>query len=264
MPVMGIIACRMFEDEIVHVIENDSSIDDVIIVKNKNIDGLTGKLDDIGHPYTLSSFEDMVKYLANIDNNNRYYIVVNILEFGLHVNPSDLKNEVYKKVDEVSQFLDGILVFYGLCGNVLGNIEEDFKDKTCSVRILKENNGEVVDDCIGAVLGGRNEYFKALTSSRGVGTFFLTPMWASNWKEMIKDAGFTSDPYDHEMAKFAFDYAGYKRVGKIETGLNYEKDFQDRVDEFAEAFNFDIVSFHGDLRLIENCYEKTKSDIMKC
>lgn len=262
MPTMGIIACRMFEDEIVHVIGNDSSIDDVIVVKNENFEGLTSKLDDIGHPYTLSLFDKVTENLKDSENSSVYYLVVNILEFGLHVDPSDLKNEVYKKVDEMSGFSDGILVFYGLCGNVLGNIEKDFKNVSCQINILKEKNGEVVDDCIGAVLGGRKEYLKALTNSRGVGTFFLTPMWAANWKEMIKDAGFTSDPYDHEMAKFAFDYAGYKNVGKIETGLNYEKNFEYMVDEFADAFNFHIIKFKGDLGLIENCYEKTKSDIM--
>lgn len=262
MPTMGIIACKMFEDEIVHVIENDSSIDDVIVIKNENFEGLTSKLDDIRHPYTLSPFDNVDENLNSSDNSDGYYIVVNMLEFGLHVNPSDLKNEVYKKVDELSQFSDGILVFYGLCGNVLGNIEHDFENVSCQVRILKENSGQVVDDCIGAVLGGRKKYLKALTSSRGVGTFFLTPMWAANWKEMIKEAGFTSDPYDHKMAKFAFDYAGYKNAGKIETGLNYEKNFEVKVDEFADAFNFDIIKFKGDLSLIENCYEKTKSDIM--
>jgi len=48
--------------------------------------------------------------------------------------------------------------------------------------VSKEEDGEIVDDCIGAVLGGRGQYLTALKNCRGVGTFFLTPIWAVNWR----------------------------------------------------------------------------------
>ena len=60
---------------------------------------------------------------------------------------------------------------------LLGKIEDDFRTLGCKVCILKEENGEIVDDCIGAVLGGRGRYLEILKSCKGVGTFFLTPMW---------------------------------------------------------------------------------------
>ncbi|MCO5380972.1 MAG: DUF1638 domain-containing protein [Methanosarcina barkeri] len=89
-----------------------------------------------------------------------------MLELALHAIPENLKRTVYSKVEAMAPRSDGILVFYGLCGNVLGKIEEDFKALDCKVRILKEENGEIVDDCIGAVLGGRGQYLKALKSCR--------------------------------------------------------------------------------------------------
>jgi hypothetical protein len=78
---------------------------------------------------------------------------------------------------------DGIFLFYGLCGNVLGKIEEDFKTLDCKICILKEENGEIVDDCIGAVLGDRGRCLEVLKSCKGIGTFFLTPMWAANLRD---------------------------------------------------------------------------------
>jgi hypothetical protein len=40
-------------------------------------------------------------------------------------------------------------------------------------------------------------------------------MWAANWKEMIRSAGITNDPDNTKMAKYFFDYAGYKKVAKL-------------------------------------------------
>jgi hypothetical protein len=48
------------------------------------------------------------------------------MELGLHAVPKRLKSEVYQNVREMIPYSNGILIFYGFCGNVLGNIEEDF------------------------------------------------------------------------------------------------------------------------------------------
>ena len=37
MPVISIIGCRMFEDEIMHLLENDPEIEKVIVVENKTV-----------------------------------------------------------------------------------------------------------------------------------------------------------------------------------------------------------------------------------
>ena len=185
-----------------------------------------------------------------------------MLELALHAIPENLKRTVYSKVEAMAPRSDGILLFYGLCGNVLGKIEEDFKALDCKVCILKEENGEIVDDCIGAVLGGRGQYLKALKSCRGVGTFFLTPMWAVNWREMIRTAGLSQNPDDIKMSKFVFDYAGYKRVARINTGLAYEKDFEACVREFSRLFEFEITDLEGTMKLVENCYAKTKTSVL--
>jgi hypothetical protein len=144
-------------------------------------------------------------------------------------------------------------LFYGLCAT-LGKVEKEMSKCSCPVYILKEGNGEIVDDCIGAVLGGRAAYLDKLKSFKGVGTFFMTPMWAANWKEMIRSAGITNDPDNTKMAKYVFDYAGYKKVAKLKTGLNYELGFDSMVEEFAKTFDFEIIEMDANLELIEKCF----------
>ncbi|MDM7918349.1 MAG: DUF1638 domain-containing protein [Methanosarcina sp.] len=260
MPVMTIIGCRMFEDEIMHLLENDPEIKEVLVVENEDCAGIKRKMTEAGIAYSVIPLEEIPKKSSGKEKG--LTLIVYMLELALHAIPENLKKTVYSKVELMAPRSDGVLLFYGLCGNVLGKIEEDFKDLDCRVCILKEENGEIVDDCIGAVLGGRKCYLEALKSCKGVGTFFLTPMWAVNWREMVRTAGLSQNPDDISMSKFVFDYAGYKRVARVNTGLAYEKDFDACVKEFSTLFEFEITNLEGTLQLVENCYAKTKASVL--
>ncbi len=87
----------------------------------------------------------------------------------------------------MSKFSDGILIFYGTCGHSLVNLEKDFENLGCRLYFLKDENGETVEDCISAALGGNDAYARTLVNSESAGTFYLTPMWASSWEELPKD-----------------------------------------------------------------------------
>ena len=49
-----------------------------------------------------------------------------MLELALHATPEHLKEVVYGKAREMAEYSDGILLFYGLCGNVLGKVRNNF------------------------------------------------------------------------------------------------------------------------------------------
>ncbi len=249
----------MFEDEIVHIIENDGSIDNVLVVDNDDCAGLVSKLNDAVCDHSLVH-ENTLEYM---DHDGDLIIAVEILELALHATPDDLKKVVYEKARKMSGYSDGILLFYGLCGNVLGNVDMELADLPCPVRILKEDNGDVVDDCIGAVLGSRASYLEKLKSFNGVGTFFMTPMWAAHWREMVVSAGMTSDPEDIKLSKFVFDYAGYRNVAKMDTGLYYEKQFEPMVEEFARLFDFNVIDMKAGPQLLVRCYENLKAEVLK-
>ncbi len=260
MPVMSIIGCRMFEDEIMHLLENDPEIEKVLVIENEDCAGITRKMADAGIPHSVLPLDEILTK-PEVGEEQGFTLIIYILELALHAIPENLKKTVYSKVELLAPGSDGILLFYGLCGNVLGKIEEDFKALDCKICILKEEDGEIVDDCIGAVLGGRRQYLNALKSCRGVGTFFLTPMWAVNWREMIRTSGLSQNPDDISMSKFVFDYAGYKRAARVNTGHAYEKNFEAAVLEFSTLFDFEVIDLEGTMELVESCYTKTKSAV---
>ncbi|MDG6244685.1 MAG: DUF1638 domain-containing protein [Methanolobus sp.] len=261
MPVMTFIACRMFEDEIVHIIENDDQIKNLFVIENDDSGGLAGKLDDVGCKYEIVSASDITDLIEHRKSDG-ITVIIEMLELALHAIPDNLKEVVYGKAREMSEFSDGVLLFYGLCGNVLAKVEEDLSDLSCPVRILKEDNGMVIDDCIGAVLGSRDAYLEKLTSFNGVGTFFMTPMWAAHWREMVVSAGLTPNADDIKLSKFVFDYAGYKTVAKMDTGLYYEKQFDHMVEEFARLFEFNIIEMKAGPQLPVRCYEQLKNEVI--
>lgn len=259
MPTLSFIACRIFENEIVYLIKNDPAIDEVIVVDSEDSRKLQEKLDYVGSSYKVLPFDEIPQKLEQDDN--KLTLIVDLLEFALDASPEKLKKGVYEEIETMSKYVDGILIFYGLCGNVMGQVESDFKDHPCYVGILKDENGEVMDDCIAASLGSKETYLDAIMGCKGEGIYFLTPMQATYWKDMLKIARITPDPDDIEMTKYVFDYSGYKKVAKVDTGLDYDRDFEERVGEFSRLFDLDVVEMKGDLGLIERCYKNAKSRI---
>lgn len=250
----------MFEDELVHIFEEEEDENTrLIVVDNENIEVIKKKLTDFSVNYEVISSNDVPSKLGQTDD---FVVVLNILEFALDADPSLLKDKVYMSIEEMGNLFDGVLVFYGLCGNVLGSLESDFAYLGVPVRILKDAQGNIVDDCICAAFGDRNAYVAAMKGEqRGEGTYFLTPMQAANWKEMLVLAKLTPDPDNIEMTKMVFDYSGYKHVGKVDTGLCYEKKFDEIVDEFASLFEFEKKLFAGSTKVADECYYSIKKEI---
>lgn len=260
MPILYLISCRMFEDELVHIFEEEDRDARLMLIENENIEGIEKKLGEVSLEYEKTSYKDLPSKLASTDD---FVVVMDILEFALDANPPLLKEKVYTAIEKRGELFDGILVFYGLCGNVLGSIEKDFSHLGIPVRILKDPHGNIVDDCICAAFGDRGAYVEAVMGqNRGEGTYFLTPMQAANWREMLVLARLTPDPDDTEMMKMVFDYSGYKKVGKVDTGLHYEKGFGNIVDEFASLFGFEKCSFAGSTKIVDECYRTIKKDII--
>jgi len=240
MPLLYLISCRMFEDELVHIFEEEDESTLLVLIDNENTRGIEKKLNEVSVKYGKTSAKDISNARFTADRGDGLVVVLNVLEFALDAEPSILKEKVYRAVEETGELFDGILVFYGLCGNVLGSLEKDFGHLKVPVRILRDSNGEIVDDCICAAFENRNAYVKAVMGEkRGEGTYFFTPMQAANWREMLVLAKLTPDPDDIEMMKLVFDYSGYKTIGKVDTGLSYEKEFDRIVDEFASLFGFE-------------------------
>ena len=265
MPTMSIISCKIMQDEIVWILENDSSIDEILVVENENIREFVGKLNKINIQHKMLPLEN-ISSLSKINSEcNKYTVLVYVMELGLHTNPKELKKKVYKTVEILAPFSSGILLFYGLCGNVLGDVEKDFELNSlpCPVRILKDKNHRIVDDCIGATVGGFDNYLRILKSVSDAGTYLFTPMYSKGWRELIQLDKLHSDPSKAlKLMKKTHEMIGYKRVAKINTGLEYTENFDASIREFAELFDFEILEFYdGNQKIFEDCYEELKVEM---
>jgi hypothetical protein len=254
---MTILSCKILQDEILHLLENDKSVDEIIVIKGKEEKEFIAKLDQFNFEYTNLELED-IPTISERKNTEKFIVQIYFMELGLHEFPKTLQAGIYEIIKELTLYSDGILLFYGLCGNVLAKVEKDFADqeKSCPVRILK-NEGRIVDDCIGATLGGTEEYLKSLKQFSDIGTFFFTPMYAHSWRKIMrvdsKESGQTI-----EMLKEMNKITGYKRVAKIQTCLPYTIGFDKTVEEFARIFDFEIVEINGNQVIFENCYNSMK------
>ena len=265
MPSMSIISCKIMQDEIIWILENDSSIDEIIIVDSKNIREFVEKLDKVNLRYKVLSLEDISSLEEIKSECKKYTVLIHLMELGLHRSPKELKIKVYETIKTLAPFSSGILLFYGLCGNVLGDVEKDFErsSTSCPVRILKDKDHRIVDDCIGATVGGVNNYLRILKSVSDAGTYLFTPMYSKGWRELLDLNKLNKDPSKAlQLMKKTHEMIGYKRVAKINTGLEYTENFDASIQEFAELFDFEILEFDdGNQKIFEDCYNELKAEL---
>jgi hypothetical protein len=71
-----------------------------------------------------------------------------VLDFGLHINPTELKKVLQEKIDEASSKAEVLLLGYGLCSMAVVGL----KTTTATLVIPR------TDDCIAIFLGSCNAY----------------------------------------------------------------------------------------------------------
>ena len=95
-----------------------------------------------------------------------FSVVVRILPISLH-QAVGLEGDGDVQIWRIEPSCASVLVFYGLCGNAFRKIEELTTGLRTSVVILKDSRNSIVDDCVGAVLGGTEEYLNFLMTGQG-------------------------------------------------------------------------------------------------
>ena len=270
MPVLSIIACRMLEDELTHVLAGDSKLDHLIVVDSVDSQGLTRKLRALNRPFRVADLSKIPDLLyrdlrqrkrrlsytpktkrGTVDTIRRLIpratdnlvVITHVLGLGLHVDSALLKKEVYAQIERLSCFSDRILVLYGIC-DALRDVESDFSDDACALSFLIDGDKTRVVDCIALALGGNKSYQEILTNDNDI-VLFLTPMWAAHWNDLRDDC---------KLLK----HTRFKRVAKVDIGLSYEPNFDDDVQEFARKFTLKAVELPGSVDIMQRCYQQAK------
>jgi hypothetical protein len=288
MSVLGIVACGMLEDELAHVLCNDRSLKHLILIDSPEILGLARKLRTRNRAHLVINRVTVHDRFANIQEgkSNGFLmpimdkigisllgrgstskgcetVVVDLLKKALHSDEKLLREAVYSSIEDLSMFSDNMLLFFGLCGNALADVEEDFRQLSCPLHFLADGEGKRIDDCIAAAFGSNREYGVALSSFPGVGIFF-TPMWAYHWQEIDREVRKSSTSKSRGLGTMLKEL-GYSKVAKLDTGLGFISDFEieSKISDFAGQHKLEVIHLNGSSKLVERCYWRAKESLGK-
>jgi len=253
---LGIIGCQVFEDEIVHLISTDETIDHVAIVESPESKSLYEKLARTEHA-------DRVEYrkAVGVDEGapgEGFNVVVRILPISLHQTPAALRAMVMSEVWRMEPSCAAVLVFYGLCGNAFTNIDSLTSGLRTPVVILRDCRNKIVDDCVGAVLGGTEEYLNFLKTDKG--GYPLNTMWASNFRHFMHEIQLLGETSEIDEAKFVFQCMDYSKIVELDTGLGGEE-YHRKIQEIASLFGFEVHRVPCTLQVMDVSYQRAKQNL---
>ena len=193
-------------------------------------------------------------------NGETITVVVTILRLYLHIDCEILRSEICRNIREMANFSDGILLFYGNSGHSLSSLKADFKNLGCSLYFLKDENGDIADDCISVALGGNDIYAEVMQSGNGTGMFYLTPMWASSWGKMKTESSDTFN-FDKSFLKNTLYEKMYKKVVKISNEISKGEKFDTNILNFSRTFDMNIVEIKGSMEMARKSYIDAKNNV---
>jgi len=174
-----------------------------------------------------------------------------VLDFGLHLIPENLKKVLQEKIDQASQQAEVLLLGYGLCGNALEKPDELLSDADVPI-FMPMDEDHPVDDCVGLLIGGRDCYYAE--QCEVAGTFFMIPGWSRHWRRIF---GQEFGNVSVEMAKRLFEH--YERSLLIPTPVMSKGEMRENVEEFNRLFGFRCESREGTMRLLYEAWQNAKA-----
>ena len=163
-----------------------------------------------------------------------------VLDFGLHLVPGNLKRKLQEAVDASCSHFNTILLGYGLCSMALVGLHSH----QCTLVTPR------VDDCIAIFLGSRQSYMEQ--AKKAPGTYYLTKGWIE-----VADTPFGE--YERMITKYGKDKAdylmdvmlkNYTRLVYIDTGHSDNQPYIDYAKKTATKFKLQFEEIHGSNSLI--------------
>ena len=163
-----------------------------------------------------------------------------VLDFGLHINPEELKKVLQEKIDEASPKADVLLLGYGLCSMAVVGL----RATTATVVIPR------TDDCIGIFLGSCNAYKEQ--AKKEPGTYYLTKGWIEAGETPFEEHNLLIEKYGKEKAErmTRLMLKNYKRLAFINTGVYEIERYQAYARKTAEKFNLRFEEIDGSPALV--------------
>jgi hypothetical protein len=131
-----------------------------------------------------------------------------VLDFGLHVNPDELRKSLQQAIDKISEAAENIILGYGMCSKAVIGL------KSSSSRLIVPR----IDDCIAIFMGSKTMYIKEQQGTPG--TYYLTKGWIISGSSPFDEFDKTVQKYGEVKAHRIMDsmLKNYKRIAFIDTG----------------------------------------------
>jgi hypothetical protein len=186
------------------------------------------------------------KELEIVTANDPDVVYREYLEFGLHLQPEELKKVILQKLSSLPPDLDVVFLGYGHCQALQG-----LPAKVSIPVVMLE-----YEDCIAAML--TTERYHAEKRNGGI-TWFYPAGWAINGMPgMVKLFHLDSaEGYPPEyFLKMMFD--GFNRCLFIDTGIDCVEECRKNSERFAETLGLRHECTEGSLDLIREAWASTK------
>ena len=164
-----------------------------------------------------------------------------VLDFGLHINPANLKRALQEAIDEAAAMAETVILGYGLCSMAVIGLHAN----GCTLVVPR------VDDCIAIFLGSGDAYKQQSRSEPG--TYYLTKGWLE-----VGDTPF--DDYERLVVRYGPAKAErlirqmikhYTRLALIDTGRQADLDgYREQGRGLAERWDLRFEEIQGSDALV--------------
>ncbi len=251
---LGIVTCQILEMEFAHVLSNDPSVSGIWVINDLFSEGLLKILENSNSKpvYRACHIEEF-----ETDKTNDLAVLVRVMEVGLHSNIPILTREVKAAVKEIAPFVDAVLLGYGLCGNALKNADDLFSDIPVPV-MLPMDNEEPVDDCVGLIIGGKENYYQEQCLCAG--TMFMNAGFSRHWEKILSLD--VPEKLIHKKDKILNRMMGnYKRSLLLPTPVLGESELRENTRKFSERYGLKTETRPGTLSLLEKAWSEAKTAV---
>ncbi len=164
-----------------------------------------------------------------------------VLDFGLHLKPQELKRILQEKIDEASQMAEVIVLGYGLCSMAVVGLRA-----TTATLVVSRS-----DDCIAIFLGSCAAYKRQ--ASQEPGTYYLTKGWIEVGDSPFSEHEKLVEKYGEAKAlrMMRLTLKNYTRLAFINTGDYNLESYRDYARRNSEKFELRYEEIDGSPMLIK-------------
>jgi len=164
-----------------------------------------------------------------------------VLDFGLHLNPKELKQVLQEKINIDSPNYDVLMLGYGLCSMAVVGLEA-----TTAALVVPRT-----DDCIAIFLGSPDAYTEQ--AKKEPGTYYLTKGWIEVGDTPFEEHKLIVERYGEEkaarMTKLLLK--NYTRLGFINTGQYEIERYREYAQNTAEKFDLRFEEINGSPAMVK-------------